>query len=92
MRFHAVIHRLRALVTLIFIGGFGLVFIAPTVQAAPGSSDPAWQAADRNNVNLTGRPVLQRSESDLNYDWGAGSRSQCSGGSLWGPLDALRLF
>lgn len=73
MRFHAVIHRLRALVTLIFIGGFGLAFIAPTVQAAPGSSDPAWQAAYWNNVNLTGRPVLQRSESDLNYDWGAGS-------------------
>lgn len=73
MRFHAVMQRLCAIITLIFVGGVSVSFITPPVQAAPESSDPTWQATYWNNVNLTGRPVLQRSEADVNDDWGAGS-------------------
>jgi hypothetical protein len=36
-------------------------------------SDPFWQAAYWNNTALSGSPVLDRSESSLDYNWGAGS-------------------
>lgn len=39
------------------------------VQAA----DAAWQAKYWNNITLSGDPVLQRTESELNYDWGQSS-------------------
>ena len=40
---------------------------------APQHSDPAWQASYWNNMALSGSPVLQRSEPDLDYNWGTGS-------------------
>jgi hypothetical protein len=36
-------------------------------------SDPAWEASYWNNTTLSGAPVLQRSETYLDYDWGDGS-------------------
>jgi hypothetical protein len=39
----------------------------------PQDSDPAWQAYYWNNKTLSGDPVLERSETDLNHDWGGGS-------------------
>jgi len=39
----------------------------------PQRSDPTWQAFYWNNQTLSGAPVLVRSESDINYDWGIGS-------------------
>jgi len=39
----------------------------------PQHSDPNWQATYWNNTTLSGSPVLQRSEADLNHDWGTGS-------------------
>ncbi len=39
----------------------------------PQHSDPAWQAAYWNNMALSGPPVLQRSEPNLDYHWGTGS-------------------
>jgi hypothetical protein len=39
----------------------------------PQHSDPTWQAAYWNNTSLSGSPVLQRSESSLDYNWGTGS-------------------
>jgi len=39
----------------------------------PQHSDPTWQASYWNNMTLSGSPVLQRSEANLDYDWGTGS-------------------
>jgi len=39
----------------------------------PMHSDTFWQASYWNNTDLSGPPVLQRNETDINYDWGAGS-------------------
>jgi hypothetical protein len=39
---------------------------------APQHSDPTWWASYWNNMTLTGSPVVQRSESSLDYDWGSG--------------------
>ena len=41
----------------------------PSVQ----HSDPYWQATYWNNTSLSGSPVLQRSESNLDYNWGMGA-------------------
>ena len=76
MRFHAFPNRLRAIFAFVFTCGLALSLIAPMpalAQAAVVSSDAAWQATYWNNVALTGRPALQRSEPDLNNDWGANS-------------------
>jgi hypothetical protein len=40
---------------------------------APQHSDPAWQAAYFNNMTLAGSPVLQRTEANIDYNWGVGS-------------------
>jgi hypothetical protein len=59
---------------------FGLIVLlalSSTVSAqgpaVPQHSDPNWQAAYWNNMSLSGTPVLQREEPDLNYNWGTGS-------------------
>jgi hypothetical protein len=39
----------------------------------PQHSDPTWQASYWNNTSLSGPPVLQRSETNLDHDWGTGS-------------------
>ena len=39
----------------------------------PQHTDPHWQAAYWNTTLLSGEPVLQRQETNLNYDWGFGS-------------------
>jgi hypothetical protein len=36
-------------------------------------SDSTWQASYWNNTTFTGPPVLQRSESNLDHNWGTGS-------------------
>ncbi|MFN8441687.1 MAG: PA14 domain-containing protein [Caldilineaceae bacterium] len=36
-------------------------------------SDPAWQASYWNNLTLSGDPVLQRQDAEINFDWGVGS-------------------
>jgi hypothetical protein len=54
-----------------------LLGLSSTVLAqgpiGPQHSDPAWQAAYWNNMTLSGQPVLQRSEPNLDYYWGTGS-------------------
>ena len=37
------------------------------------AADASWQATYWNNKTLSGTPVLQRSEADLNKDWGDGT-------------------
>jgi hypothetical protein len=70
----------RILITLItLVAALASATLAPAgvVQAqepvTPQHSAPNWQAAYWNNTSLSGTPVLQRSETSLNYDWGAGS-------------------
>ena len=42
-------------------------------QDGRSGSDSGWRARDWNNVVLTGSPVFQREESEINYNWGDGS-------------------
>jgi hypothetical protein len=39
----------------------------------PEHSDPVWQASYWSNMTLSGSPVLQRTETSLDHDWGTGS-------------------
>jgi len=53
-----------------------LLFSGPALAQGPNQpqhSDPTWQASYWNNMNLVGDPILQRSEEQLDYDWGFGS-------------------
>lgn len=55
------------------------ILFAPTMpvlaQGGPGSparaadSDPTWRARYWNNRDLSGDPVLERDENEINYDW-----------------------
>jgi hypothetical protein len=52
------------------------LFLSSAVMAqdpVPQHSDPNWQASYWNNMSLSGTAVLQRSEANLDHDWGAGS-------------------
>ncbi|NIN69179.1 MAG: hypothetical protein GTO63_31735 [Anaerolineae bacterium] len=40
---------------------------------SPQHSAPTWEASYWNNNGLSGPPVLQRSEANLDYNWGSGS-------------------
>jgi hypothetical protein len=37
----------------------------------PQHSDPTWQATYWNNTSLSGSPALQRSETNIDHEWGA---------------------
>ncbi|MFN8454699.1 MAG: PA14 domain-containing protein [Anaerolineae bacterium] len=56
-----------------------IVMISVTASTAlaqditPQHTDPNWQVTYWNNTSLTGPPVVQRTETDLNYNWGSGS-------------------
>lgn len=60
----AVIPGLVAILVLIVLTGSSM-----NLNAQEGS----WQAQYWNNRTLSGTPVLVRTESSINYDWGAGS-------------------
>lgn len=64
-------------ISLLLISLIGL-WLLPTAASAqepitPRHSDPVWQAWYWNNTGLSGPPVLQRSETNLDYTWGTGS-------------------
>lgn len=50
-----------------------LMMAGTTLAQGPQHSDPNWQAAYWNNTTLSGVPNLQRSEANLDHDWGADS-------------------
>jgi PA14 domain len=68
--------RLFCVLSLFFL--FTIIF-APSLpvlaQGQPGSparagdSDPVWRARYWNNRDLSGDPVLERDETEINYDW-----------------------
>ena len=64
------------MVSLIVLLLSSLMLSSSVVSAqdpSPQHSDPTWQASYWNNMALSGSPVLQRSESNLDYNWGTGS-------------------
>lgn len=56
-----------SLIAAVLLGGTALA------KAEAPQSDSNWQAQYWNNTNLSGTPVLQRSEAAIDYDWGGGS-------------------
>lgn len=48
----------------------GLVLTTGTAVVSASSNN--WEAAYWNNSTLTGTPILQRTEAEINYDWGDG--------------------
>jgi hypothetical protein len=59
-----------------FVGLLVLLLLSSTVLAqgpAPQHSDPSWWVSYWNNTTLSGSPVLERSEPNLDHDWGTGS-------------------
>jgi len=66
------------LLALVLVGIMLLTSALPALaQEGQGGSgralDGVWQAFYWNNTVLSGQPVLQRDEGDVNYDWGTGS-------------------
>lgn len=50
-----------------------LLLLAAAHEKPLQAQGEPWQASYWNNRYLTGEPVLQRTESSLNFDWGSGS-------------------
>ena len=50
----------------------GLLLFAAGMEPVQAQDD-AWQARYWNNLSLSGTPVLQRTEAELDHDWGNGS-------------------
>ncbi|MCI0394727.1 MAG: PA14 domain-containing protein [Chloroflexi bacterium] len=67
--------RITLLFTLfLFMLLAGPVLAGPVLaQDGPEHTDPYWQVSYWNNTSLSGTAVLQRQESNLDYDWGSGS-------------------
>lgn len=64
--------RAPLLISLILV----LTFTGTTLAqepVLPHDSDPTWQVSYWNNQTLSGEPVLQREETNLDHDWGTGS-------------------
>ncbi len=58
------------------VGLMLLLLVSNTALAqgnVPQHSDPSWSASYWNNTSLSGSPALVRNESNLDYNWGAGS-------------------
>lgn len=55
-----------ALVLLLALG----TLAGGVTQAQEDSSGVIWDASYWNNIELSGDPVIQRTESDLDHDWG----------------------
>ena len=62
---------------LLIIGLIGFLLPAGPALAqepiTPQHTDPVWGAWYWNNVSLSGPPVLQRCDPNLDFDWGGGS-------------------
>ena len=66
----------RAVLFLFLINQLNGVLWAQTPQnnlIRPAVSDPTWQATYWNNPTLSGAPVLQRSDAQLDFIWGNGA-------------------
>ena len=55
-----------------------LAMAAPVLAQEPDTpqhSDPSWSATYWNNTTLSGSAALTRQDTDINFEWGAGSPS-----------------
>lgn len=64
--------------SLILLLGLGLLndsvpVLAQDDQVRAAVSDPTWQGSYWNNPDLAGTPTLQRSEAQLDFNWGSGA-------------------
>lgn len=65
-------------ITRIILVALMMAISLPQLAIAQGAitpqyMEPTWQAAYWSNMSLAGMPILWRSETQLNYDWGGGS-------------------
>jgi hypothetical protein len=68
---HIMYKKLSLLITFLLV----FIFAGTALAQGPGPThtDPAWQVSYWNNKSLSGTPVVQTSEGDLNWDWGQGA-------------------
>ena len=64
----------RKIFYVVFVGLILLATLALGSSNA-AAADSVWKAQYFNNKSLSGTPVLERDESNLNWDWGYGSPS-----------------
>ena len=69
---HNILHKKLSL-KLIIITLILLSMMALSSAAAPLYADSGWEATYWNNTKLSGDPVLQRHESNLNHEWRHGT-------------------
>lgn len=67
---HKQVHILIALVFALALADTALAQEPPPPLR---HSDPTWRAYYWNNTTLSGTPALERSETNLDHDWGTGS-------------------
>lgn len=60
---------LVTLLTLLLVPATSFAQGGPVLQ----HTDPTWQVSYWNNKTLTGEPLVQSSEANLDWDWGTGS-------------------
>lgn len=71
---YTLLKRVGLLATLLALLGLVLpVPVAAQGPITPQHNDPTWSASYWSNRDLVGAPVLVRSETNLNYNWGSGS-------------------
>jgi hypothetical protein len=51
----------------------GTVHAQDTWPPQPQDTDPFWHVAYWNNTALSGEPIVQTTDTDINHDWGYGS-------------------
>jgi hypothetical protein len=61
---------LVAVMTLVLVLGTGAPNAVQVAEANPGTN---WNGAYFNNATLSGSPVLNRVDDQINFDWGAGA-------------------
>lgn len=61
---------LSSFIALVIIGLMTQTTLAQDIT--PQHTDPTWQATYWNNTSLTGPPVLQRADTNLDFNWGTG--------------------
>ncbi len=63
---------LVAVITLVMLAGS--VSLSPVQpQVVEANAGTQWNASYYNNTSLSGAPVLQRIDDQINFDWGAGA-------------------
>ncbi|MBK8905765.1 MAG: SH3 domain-containing protein [Anaerolineaceae bacterium] len=50
-----------------------IIVVWGSMATVSQAADSSWSAEYWNNITLTGSPVLQRTEANLNYSWGSAS-------------------